>query len=197
MKENTKPSVILAAGALMLSLSFIAAGATLTFADGVFPTNDAPVNIGGSSSITTPPTPGASPTPTPPNTGGNQFPSGPSSAGSGAANLGATSVYCANVQTTILASGSNVGSVLKFFTCFIQSAIIPLLFMLALAVFVWGVVKFMMAQQSAEKEDGKQFMLWGVIAIAVMFSIWGLVNIFQNTFQVKNAVPQLTVPSGS
>ena len=105
--------------------------------------------------------------------------------------------YCSGATGTILASGSTVGDVLKYFTCFIQNSIIPLLFMLALAVFIWGMVKFIMASQSAEKEDGKQFMLWGVVALAVMFSVWGLVNILQNTFQVKNAIPQLTVPTGN
>lgn len=105
----------------------------------------------------------------------------------------ATSGYCAGASGTILAASSKVGDVLKYFTCLIENSVIPLLFAAAFAVFVWGTVKFMSSQQSAEKEDGKQFMLWGIIALAVMFSVWGLVKIFQDTFQVKNAIPQLTV----
>jgi hypothetical protein len=68
------------------------------------------------------------------------------------------------------------------------------LFAIATIVFVYGVVKFIGNEESAEKEDGKQFMLWGVIALAVMFSVWGLVRIFNNTFGVANIIPQL--PSG-
>ena len=108
-----------------------------------------------------------------------------------------SSGYCSGATGTIIIQTSKIGDVLKYFTCFIQNSIIPLLFMLALAVFIWGMVKFIAASQSAEKEDGKQFMLWGVIAIAVMFSVWGLVKILQDTFGVKNAIPQLTIPKNS
>ena len=36
-------------------------------------------------------------------------------------------------------------------------------------------------------------MLWGVVAFAVMFGVWGLVGVLENTFGIANVVPQLPV----
>lgn len=51
---------------------------------------------------------------------------------------------------------------------------------LALLVFFSGLVKFILAQGSeTAKADGKKIMGWGLIALFVMVSVWGLVNFFQ------------------
>lgn len=168
----------LAVAGIALTAGFFLSGSA--FAQSVFPSTDGSTNP-NIPYVTTFPGGGTSPTTTTP----------PAATTTTTTSSG----YCSGVSGTILASGSKVSDVLKYFTCFIQNSIIPLLFMLALAVFIWGMVKFISSEQSAEKEDGRQFMLWGVIAIAVMFSVWGLVKILQDTFQVKNAIPQLTVPA--
>lgn len=98
--------------------------------------------------------------------------------------------YCASSPT---APFKDFSEILKFVTCTILQSIIPLIFAIALAVFLWGMVKFIQAADSAEKEEGKQFMLWGVIALAVMLSVWGLVSILNNTFGIKTVIPQLPV----
>ncbi len=91
-----------------------------------------------------------------------------------------------------LASGPHVGNLLNYITCLIGSSVIPLIFSLAIVVFIWGVVQFVMAtDDEAKKKKGKEFMLWGIIALAVMVSVWGLVNIIGSTFGIKNVVPTL------
>ena len=46
-----------------------------------------------------------------------------------------------------------------------------------------------------KKEKGKQFMLWGVIALTVMVSVWGLVGVLSSTFGVRSLIiPQVTPP---
>jgi len=174
-----------------LALSAVVLLGSSAYAQDAFPTSDPSTQIGGTGAFGT--TTGVLIGPTPIAPGGTGNPivvnPGPSLSRNG---------YCAGLTGTgsIFVAGSTFGDLVKFVTCFIQNLIIPLLFMLAFAAFIWGMVKFIMSQQSAEKEDGKQFMLWGVIALAVMFSVWGLVKIFQDTFQVKNTIPQLSVPSG-
>ena|SRR3989338_3732704 len=82
---------------------------------------------------------------------------------------------------------------LKYVTCIISSAVIPLIFALAVAMFVWGVVQFVIySDEEAKKAKGKQFMLWGIIALTVMISVWGLVSILGNTFGVNTGfIPQV------
>ena len=47
----------------------------------------------------------------------------------------------------------------------------------AVVYFLWNVFKFVMAAGDEEKrKEGQQGVIYGVIGIAVMVSIWGLVN---------------------
>jgi len=74
--------------------------------------------------------------------------------------------------------------------------VIPLIFALAVAMFVWGVVQFVInSSEEAKKEKGKQFMVWGIIALTVMVCVWGLVAILGNTFGVNTGfIPQVKSP---
>ncbi len=76
---------------------------------------------------------------------------------------------------------------INFFTCLIKNSVIPLLMTLAVAGFVYGIIKFFLNPDSEEKKkEGKSFMVWGLIAIFVMVSVWGLVGILRNTFLPNN-----------
>lgn len=53
-----------------------------------------------------------------------------------------------------------------------------LFWVLAVMLFVWGVVKFIAnASDAAEHAKGKQFMVWGIIAFVVLLSLWAIVDI--------------------
>ena len=112
--------------------------------------------------------------------------------------FGATG-YCAGVGSSVNLSdsGTTAGSVLQFGTCLIEGAVIPLMFAIATAAFIYGVVKFIGQEKAEEKEKGRQFMLWGIIAFAVMFGVWGFVAIIGNTFGVTNVIPILPQSSGT
>lgn len=84
-------------------------------------------------------------------------------------------------------------NLLDYATCIISKSVIPLIFILALAMFVWGVAQFVIlgAGEEAKREQGKQLMIWGIIALAVMVSVWGLVKILGNTFNIDYTIPTL------
>lgn len=92
-----------------------------------------------------------------------------------------------------LPANPKFGDLLDFFTCNISKSIVPLIFVLATAAFVWGVVQYVIlgAEEEAVRAKGKQFMIWGIIALAVMVSVWGLVNVLTTTFGITNVIPQL------
>lgn len=56
----------------------------------------------------------------------------------------------------------------------ITSIVIPLVFALALLYFFWGVAKYIRSEGTG-KEEGKNIMIWGIIGLFVMSSVWGLV----------------------
>jgi hypothetical protein len=86
-----------------------------------------------------------------------------------------------------LAGSPKFQDLLGYVTCIINDSVIPLFFALALAFFIWGAVKFFIINGGEEEKrnQGKQFMLWGIIALAVMLSVWGLVGILKTTFGIK------------
>jgi len=91
-----------------------------------------------------------------------------------------------------LGNNPNLGNLFSYATCFIYSSVIPLIIALALAMFIWGVVQFVINdQEEAKKEKGKQFMIWGIIGLVVMFGVWGIVKIVGATFGIENVIPQL------
>ncbi len=94
---------------------------------------------------------------------------------------------------------ANITELLNFFTNLIDKSIIPLLVGLAVAYFLYGVGKFIKnADSDAEREKGKQVMIWGVIALFVIVSVWGLVGLLATTFGVSRVgIPQFPTPAGS
>lgn len=83
---------------------------------------------------------------------------------------------------------------------FINVILVPLVFALALIAFLFGVFRYFFATgaDAAEKRlDGRKFIMWGIVALAVMFAIWGLVNILLRTFGLENSArPCLPTFSG-
>lgn len=96
-----------------------------------------------------------------------------------------------------LAGNPKFQDLLSYVSCIINKSVIPLIFSLALAMFVWGVVQFVINNdEEAKKAKSKQFMLWGIIALTVMVCVWGLVAILGNTFNINTGfVPQVRPPS--
>lgn len=72
--------------------------------------------------------------------------------------------------------------------------LIAILVALALAVFIWGLVKFIWRLGGDEEEvkEGKKLMVWGIVALFVMLSVWGIV-IFMQEALLPNEVNSLEI----
>ena len=60
---------------------------------------------------------------------------------------------------------------------------IPIVFSLALLLFFWGVAKYILSA-GTEKDEGKKIMVWGVVALFVMSSIWGLTTFIREELTI-------------
>lgn len=62
---------------------------------------------------------------------------------------------------------------------FINDVLIPLLFALALLLFLWGVFYFFIVgrDDDEKRKTGKSYMLWAIIGFVVMVSVFGIVNL--------------------
>jgi len=69
----------------------------------------------------------------------------------------------------------------------INGILVPVLMAIAFITFLWGVFKYFIygADNETERATGKQFVLWGVIGFVVILSVWGLVAILANVFNLQ------------
>jgi hypothetical protein len=52
-----------------------------------------------------------------------------------------------------------------------------------LVLFMWGLIRFIYNSSDGKKrEQGKQFMLWGGLALFVAASLWGIIGLMCQTF---------------
>jgi len=79
--------------------------------------------------------------------------------------------------------------------------LIPIVVALALLYFFWGLAKFVLASgNEVDKQKGKDIMLWGIVAIFVMVSVWGIILLLQETLGIyggsapliDNLIPKLS-----
>ncbi len=60
---------------------------------------------------------------------------------------------------------------------------IYVLFSLGLLLFVYGVVEFMIElQKGGDTKTGKSHMLWGIVGMFIMVSVFGILHLLNNTF---------------
>ncbi len=87
----------------------------------------------------------------------------------------------------------SIGHIFNWASCTLVVYIIPFLFTLATAGFIWGIVQYFLNPDNEEKrKKGKTYMIWGIISLFVMVSVWGLVGVLSNTFGIKTLIPQLS-----
>jgi hypothetical protein len=95
-----------------------------------------------------------------------------------------------------IGGGQPLGGTTTFFENalgLIQGVLIPLVFTLALLAFFWGVVKYIWGGVE-DKAKGRDFMIWGIVALFVMASVWGLVRFIQGEFNINNN-SNMTIPT--
>ena len=71
----------------------------------------------------------------------------------------------------------------------VMGKLIWVFFAVALLVFFWGLVKFIFRVGGDEKavEEGKNIMIWGVVSLFVMLTVWGLVEFLRINLAIPNA----------
>ncbi len=77
----------------------------------------------------------------------------------------------------------------------ILNAIIPILISVAVVWLIYAIVRYVVAGDEDGKKEGKKHMIWGIIGLFVILSIWGLVNILVQTFRLNTDVDQNKIPS--
>ena len=94
---------------------------------------------------------------------------------------------CASVQLgTIQKIICTIGNILD--------TVIPILVVLGVVYFVWGVVQYVISGDEEAKKEGRMKMIYGIIGLVVIVAMWGLVGIVTKTFNL-NGSANVTIPT--
>ncbi len=69
---------------------------------------------------------------------------------------------------------------------------VPFLLAVAVVIFIYGVIKYAIAAGPEEKSAARGYIIWGIVGIAVIVSIFGLVSLLQSTFGLNNGSTSLS-----
>ncbi len=71
----------------------------------------------------------------------------------------------------------------------IGNIVVSLAITFAVIWIIVSIVRFFIAGGEEDKQKGKDAIIYGVIGLFLILSIWGLVFILTNTFKTKNTIP--------
>lgn len=96
---------------------------------------------------------------------------------------------------TCVAGNTNLNN-FSDIVCFVLDYVNQIVLILvagSLLVFVWGIAKFILSAGDEKKvAEGKTLMFWGVVALFVMVSVWGIIQLFySDLFGGSIGVPTL------
>ncbi|HZS42757.1 MAG TPA: hypothetical protein VFA52_00880 [Candidatus Paceibacterota bacterium] len=90
-------------------------------------------------------------------------------------------------------------SVLVASATHILNQLIPFFIGLGVVVFFYGIIRYALAGSGEDKSAARSIMIWGIIALFVMVSVWGLVNFLGNALGLNNAqnIPAPNIPTNA
>ena len=106
--------------------------------------------------------------------------------------FGVSIIAGSTVLLPFVASAATLLNTLALANTFLN-ALIGLFITLAIVVFFWGLIKYLV-NAGEEKAAGLTIMFYGILAIFVMVSIWGIIRLLQSTFSVTSTTP--VIPQG-
>lgn len=95
------------------------------------------------------------------------------------------------IPFVVFASGNmDLNSLIDLVVAYLKKGVY-LIIVFAVVFFVYNVFNYFIkgSDSPGEKKDAGLYVMWSAIGFAVIFSMWGLVNIVLNTFKLNNEQP--------
>lgn len=99
------------------------------------------------------------------------------------------------IFTPIIAFAEPLNGVKALLTAFLEilNLTIPVIFGLAVVYFFWGTVQFIgNAGDTKTRDDGKKKMLWGIVALFVMVSLYGILRFIGSSIGIEVKTSETT-----
>ncbi|MDB5238137.1 MAG: hypothetical protein JWM46_407 [Candidatus Kaiserbacteria bacterium] len=104
-----------------------------------------------------------------------------------------SSIIAVALFAPVLASAASIFDTVSLANTLLNS-LIGLFITAAIVALFWGIVKYLFSGGGEDKTEGLKIAMYGVVAIFLMVSIWGIIRLLQNTFKVTSTDP--IIPQG-
>ncbi len=85
----------------------------------------------------------------------------------------------------VVASAQTLLNTLALFSQFLNS-LVYLAITGAILAFFWGLIRYLWSGNAEQQKENLNIMLYGILTLFVMVSIWGIIQLLQRTFGVTN-----------
>ena len=65
-----------------------------------------------------------------------------------------------------------------------MNLLIPILIGLGLLYFIWNVISLIRSEDEGKREEAKKGMWWGIVAMFVIVSIWGIISFVGGSLEI-------------
>ncbi|PJE64504.1 MAG: hypothetical protein COU90_01530 [Candidatus Ryanbacteria bacterium CG10_big_fil_rev_8_21_14_0_10_43_42] len=88
-----------------------------------------------------------------------------------------------------------IDAILHNIALLLNNIVIPLLMVTATAVFMWGIVRYLTAGGNEDQiAEARRFIVWGIVSLAVVTAVWGLVALLFGFVFGSGLDPAPTIP---
>ena len=92
------------------------------------------------------------------------------------------SAFCLLITPAIaFAAPQNFAQLVNLFLGLINP-MVSILGSVAILIFLWGIIKYITSAGDEGHKQGRQLMAWGIVALFVMVSVWGLARLAVTVF---------------
>ncbi len=91
-------------------------------------------------------------------------------------------IFLPKIAQAATSAEGTINSIVPKIVDAIVMPVITVVFMVAILYFVWGVTMFMINSSDPDKrEQGRKHILWGIIGLVIMVSVFGIIRLVANT----------------
>ena len=106
-------------------------------------------------------------------------------------------VFAGDAVQTVRSGFTSVADLVNLFTETVVKSVATLFLSLALLAFFYGIVEYIWGKRqgdSGKAKAGNEFMTWGLVALFVMFSVYGIIKLFQSILFQNGDVQSIIIP---
>jgi succinate dehydrogenase hydrophobic anchor subunit len=86
--------------------------------------------------------------------------------------------------------GLGIGGLFNF-ASEILNRVVPLIIAVAVVFFIYQVFRYTISSDEEARKAAKTDIIWGIVGLFIMVSVWGLVAILQSTFGTSNVTSSI------